>query len=248
MSTKIYEAWRWKKALGMSPILRQVETIMKKQMHQKAQEFLKEVEKDVEPGGDSVWGVMQVMKICAQLTQFSRISPYRAPRGDFTCDFCVWDWKQHFYMYPIGKADNWDFKDVYKIPGLEDFRYWNNTDEPEGMSRREWNRRGRIWNAQHDWENPIVKTVYSVLDPISPVGELSTLFDPRWASEAEMKRYGLPTCRTRTQAAAQKRDKDAKRRIRCKFCKNLVPKTDAHRHQKKWVCDSCWDERLRVAE
>jgi len=248
MSTKIYEAWRWKKSLGMSTILAKIETIMKKQMYEKAQEFLKEAGKEAAPGADGVWEVQQVMKVCAQLTQFSRISPYRAPRGDFTCDFCVWDWKQHYYMYPIGTPDNWDFKPLYEIPGVEDFRYWNNTDEPEGMSMREWKRRGRIWDEQHDWENPITKTIYSVLDPVSPGIDLSVLFDPRWATKSQMERYGLPTCGEHTRKAARKRAQEDKRRIRCKLCKNLVPKTDAHRHRKEWVCDSCWDERLRVTE
>lgn len=39
------------------------------------------------------------------------------------------------------------------------------------------------------------------------------------------------------------------RRVRCKFCKNLVPKATAHRHAGSWVGDECcWDERLRNSE
>lgn len=35
----------------------------------------------------------------------------------------------------------------------------------------------------------------------------------------------------------------------CKFCRILVPRATAHRHQGKWVGDKCcWDERLRISE
>ena len=39
------------------------------------------------------------------------------------------------------------------------------------------------------------------------------------------------------------------KRVRCRFCRALVPKETAHRHQKAWVGDACcWDERLRSTE
>jgi len=242
MSTKIYEAWRWKRTLGMGWVLYEVETIMKKQMYKKAQEFLK---KAVGEGAD----LHYTMMLCAKLTQFQALSPYKGPQGDFSCDFCVWDYKSYFYMYPIGTLNNWDFSEIYKIPGLEDFRYWNNTDEPEDVSRREWKRRGRIWDAQHDEKEPVPKTIYHILDPYSPSHDLYPLFDPRWATEHEMKRLGLPTCMKLTREAAQKRAEAKKRRVRCKLCKNLVPRETAHRHQGKWIGDDCcWDERLRTTE
>lgn len=248
MSTKIYEAWRWKRTLGMSSILFEVETIMKKQMYEKAQKLVEEMMKD-EPSGMALHTLTQM---CARLTQFQALNPYKGPVGDFSCDFCVWDWKQHFYMYPIGTLNNWQYADIYKIPGVEDFRYWNNTDEPEGMSRREWNRRMRVWDAQHDEKNPVTKTIFHILDPYSPGMELTPLFDPRWATDSEMARYGLPTCMRNAQREAQKKRETQKpklRRVRCKLCKNLVPRETAHRHQGGWIGDDCcWDERLRSSE
>ncbi len=197
MSTKIYEAWRWKRPLGINPILYQVETIMKNQMYKKAQKIMKDA-------GD---GIAQhtVMMMCAKLTQFSSLSPYRGPQGDFSCDFSVWDWKRHYYMLPIGTPDNWDFAEIYKIDGMEDFRYWNNVDEPEDMTRREWNRRGHVWDTQYEDRDSIIKMVYHILDPYTPNMDLNSLFDPRWASEHDMKRLGLPTCWELTQKAAKER-------------------------------------------
>lgn len=33
-----------------------------------------------------------------------------------------------------------------RLPRIREFGYWNNTDEPEGMTRREWARRNRVWS------------------------------------------------------------------------------------------------------
>ena len=44
-------------------------------------------------------------------------------------------------------------------------------------------------------------------------------------------------------------DQKPKRRVRCKFCKQLTSKQTAHRHDGGWVGDDCcWDERLRMTE
>jgi len=248
MSIKIYEAWRWKRTLGMSPILYEVETIMKKQMYARAQELLKDAGK----GDAGKVSARAFMSLCARLTQFQVLNPYRGPQGDFTCDFCMWDWKQHYYMHPLGSLNNWKYGDIYTIPGVEDFRYWNNTDEPEGMSMREWRRRGRIWDEQYDGTSPITKIIYHVLDPYAPSMDLTSLFDPRWATEAEAERYGLPMNMRKDQEEARKKveaKKSKPRRVRCKLCKNLVPKETAHQHQEAWIGhDCCWDERLKSSE
>lgn len=37
-------------------------------------------------------------------------------------------------------------------------------------------------------------------------------------------------------------------RVECKFCKKHTPAPKAHLHQNGYVCEKCWDERLRVTE
>lgn len=39
-----------------------------------------------------------------------------------------------------------------------------------------------------------------------------------------------------------------KRSVRCSQCRKPTDKATAHRHQKKWVGECCWDERLRATE
>ena len=36
--------------------------------------------------------------------------------------------------------------------------------------------------------------------------------------------------------------------VLCKFCRKLVEALAAHRHDGGYVCDGCWDERLRETE
>ena len=40
----------------------------------------------------------------------------------------------------------------------------------------------------------------------------------------------------------------ATQRIHCKLCRRSAPEVSAHRHQDGWVCEDCWDERLRSTE
>lgn len=39
-----------------------------------------------------------------------------------------------------------------------------------------------------------------------------------------------------------------KRCVRCKFCGSLVAKKTAHLHQGSWICEVCWDDRLKSTE
>ena len=36
--------------------------------------------------------------------------------------------------------------------------------------------------------------------------------------------------------------------IRCSLCKKQGAADTAHKHQNKFICDECWDERLKITE
>lgn len=36
--------------------------------------------------------------------------------------------------------------------------------------------------------------------------------------------------------------------VHCKFCMKQERPRKAHLHQGAWVCENCWDERLRITE
>jgi hypothetical protein len=56
-------------------------------------------------------------------------------------------------------------------PGVEEYSYWNNTDEPEGMSEEEWNKREEDWKVL-DY-TPVAMQGFSIdlVDPNGPFPE-----------------------------------------------------------------------------
>lgn len=42
--------------------------------------------------------------------------------------------------------------------------------------------------------------------------------------------------------------RDEGKLVTCKFCEKEVEDVTAHRHQNGYVCEDCWDERLRTTE
>lgn len=78
---------------------------------------------------------------------------------DFDVSIGVWELKGSLFLIPqcdMQMRRVLDF--LAEDPRLEDFCYWNNVDEPEGVSRREWARRKRSWDAIHEagWSDHIV--------------------------------------------------------------------------------------------
>jgi len=41
---------------------------------------------------------------------------------------------------------------------------------------------------------------------------------------------------------------DESDQVTCKFCSKLTAADTAHLHQGEWICDNCWDDRLRSTE
>ncbi len=56
-------------------------------------------------------------------------------------------YKGMYYVIPYGCVRE------IKLKGVEDFGYWDNVDQPEGITIKEWNARGRLWDkiALDDW-------------------------------------------------------------------------------------------------
>ncbi len=46
----------------------------------------------------------------------------------------------------------------------------------------------------------------------------------------------------------QEQEEDEEEYVECKFCNKEVDATTAHLHKGQWVCEGCWDERLRITE
>lgn len=95
--------------------------------------------------------VLEQAKEADATTQWSPI--------DLRVEIGVWEHRKQLYLIPFCNGAMRNSLDFLKEhPVLDDFRYWNNTDEPEGMSRREWAKRGRVWDAirKEGWQNHTV--------------------------------------------------------------------------------------------
>lgn len=53
-------------------------------------------------------------------------------------------------------------------PGVSEYGYWNNTDMPDEMTRREWNQRRRVWNKALNY-NAVCTQAFSI-DLMEPTG------------------------------------------------------------------------------
>jgi hypothetical protein len=56
----------------------------------------------------------------------------------------VWLYKNHAYVIFYG--EHWLHSDFNRPEGVEDYCYWNNTDEPDDVTRRQWEARGKTWD------------------------------------------------------------------------------------------------------
>lgn len=75
-----------------------------------------------------------------------RTASESARRDPFSCvDASIATFIDGASAYMIPHGENFVFKGLEPTALLKDYAYWNNTDEPEGMSRREWGARKRKW-------------------------------------------------------------------------------------------------------
>lgn len=82
----------------------------------------------------------------------AQASPYRDPAIDWAAGLqCWWSPCAHAFIgYPYGELGSKVLAILKGRAIAKEFGYWNNTDEPEGMSEREWNRRRKAWDEVLD--------------------------------------------------------------------------------------------------
>jgi hypothetical protein len=82
----------------------------------------------------------------------SQASHLRSPL-DFDLSLQIYLYKNYAYIIPYagdGYAWRGNYPFLENISYLEDFAYWNNTDQPEEITDKEWKTRGKIWNKIYD--------------------------------------------------------------------------------------------------
>lgn len=61
----------------------------------------------------------------------------------YNVDICLFPYKKDVY---IMNYSDYIYNDIYNNLNFEDYSYWNNTDKPDDISTREWNKRLKIWD------------------------------------------------------------------------------------------------------
>jgi len=62
---------------------------------------------------------------------------------DLECGLNVWIHGHYSYIIPI--ATKAILREIHWPEFAEDYSYWNNTEEPDGVTRSQWANRGKTW-------------------------------------------------------------------------------------------------------
>ena len=85
------------------------------------------------------------------------------------CSLNIWIYDGRVYTILYGESWLWK---KFKLPdGVEDYPYWNNTDEPDGVTRRQWTARGKTWDKvclDSDWN--ATRMVHEVINASQETG------------------------------------------------------------------------------
>jgi hypothetical protein len=70
---------------------------------------------------------------------------YRDPEFDFDCEVTVLTGKDK--TLALLYTEQREITKIWEsMPGVKEYGYWNNTDQPEGISNKEWDARGKEWD------------------------------------------------------------------------------------------------------
>lgn len=154
MSTKIYQAWRapahlvnpaidWARKRMMAAAKKHIEMLMDNVGASKLGPVPDHIKGD--PEGERVWERAKRLDVVWEAVVEDSKSPYRSVLN-VTCGLNLWFYGEHVYIMPIGENFITRDMDKRRPRWLEDFCYWNNTDEPDGVTYAEWQRRGATWD------------------------------------------------------------------------------------------------------
>lgn len=89
----------------------------------------------------------------AQAFKLNALASHSNERDMFCIDCSINTWIKGRYVYIIPYGENWILKDFQPPEGVQDYCYWDNVDEPEGITYRQWKARGKNWDAIcDDWD------------------------------------------------------------------------------------------------
>lgn len=180
MSTKIYTAWRWEKRHGLFEMTKKISDAAAQELRK----LLRKIVRDgkIEENRSARYSLTQLL---GQHIRIAAVSLLRDPY-DYNYRFMVRDAKTHYLCMPTDGRQEYKFLD--KIRGLEEYGYWDNTDRPEKLSRREWKARGRFWDKY--WVPEAHTVEFSPICQTDPFPDLQPILLPDlWEKKKLPKNY-----------------------------------------------------------
>jgi len=92
----------------------------------------------------------------------NRKSQYRDVRYDFNLTISIFSYKNKLLIIPYSERSSYT-KVLYGY--FDEFEYYNNCDQPEDISDKEWEKRGVMWNQALD-NSKLTYDVYGVYEHV----------------------------------------------------------------------------------
>jgi hypothetical protein len=179
MSTKVYSGFSWDATdlPGMMERLRKVQAGLKKACNdRKAASLANMAVERIDRAcmalahGDALSGDDRVREPLSEAHNEMRerqkkilTSGYRDVDVDFEVRIALWFVPElsRFIGHVLGEDQGVAYRLVRRQTGVAEFRYWNNTDQPKGISRKAWTARGAVWAqvSAGQFGAPLVVTV-----------------------------------------------------------------------------------------
>jgi hypothetical protein len=85
------------------------------------------------------------VSLAMRMFQEANVQPERRPWANLGCGVNIWTPLKGRYLlaHPWGERCT----EIAWPDWVEEYGYWNNTDQPDGMSDLEWSRRSKAWDA-----------------------------------------------------------------------------------------------------
>lgn len=158
MSTKIYTAYRLKDSNDFWPFLRDVRRTAIENIRKVLLELFETLLPEVDSASEAYQKALETFKtedraraylVERLITDQYRLQASSSQRDyyDFDVSIAVREHEGRLYLVPYCDMQMRGVLDFLKDdPRLEDFAYWNNSDQPKEVSRAEWDERQKIWD------------------------------------------------------------------------------------------------------
>ncbi len=185
MSVKIYYAWRFP-ANRLEEFLGWSREVLRDAVYARYRDLMAMLPEEEIPecpdrfkDHPAVWDRGKRARLAMVKVEAAAKSPYRDSTYDLECGFNLWPHKRHFYVIPI--MDQWLIKvleqDKNRPEWVENYAYWNNTDGPDDVTRKEWLARRKYWEAVCIDDHNKNRLFFEVVELKTTIGRDRVVFD-----------------------------------------------------------------------